>query len=105
MTESTSKPPIRRWRVFPERTLPPEELARRKAEDEALYQRYRAIFERVRPEFIDKYYGWYIAIELESGDYFIDADKEVAHKKALQKYPNADHCLFCLNESGATGRI
>lgn len=105
MTESTSKPPIRRGRVFPERTLPSEELARRKAEREALYQRYRAIFERVRPDLIEKYYAWYIAIELESGDYFIDADKEVAHKKAFQKYPNARHCVFCLNETGTTGRI
>lgn len=105
MTESKPKPPARRGRIFPERTLPPEELARRKAEDEAFYQRYRAIFERVRPELIDKYYGWYIAIEPESGDYFIDADKEVAHTKALHKYPNADHRVFCLNETGATGRI
>jgi hypothetical protein len=35
----------------------------------------------------------------------IDQDKEIAHKKARDKYPNADHCVFCLNESGATGRI
>ena len=65
MTESMPKPPIRRGRIFPERNLPPEELARRKAEREALYQRYRTIFERVRPELIDKYYGCYIAIELD----------------------------------------
>jgi len=105
MTESTPKPPIRRGRVFPERTLPPEELARRKAEDEAFFQRCQVIFERVRPEFIEQYYGWYIAIEPDSRDYFIDPDRMQAHKKALQKYPNADHCVFCLNESGATGRI
>lgn len=105
MTESKPKPPARRGRIFPERTLPPEELARRKAENEAFYQRCRAIFDLVRPELIDQYYGWYIAIEPDSGDYLIDADKEVAHTKALQKYPNADHCVFCLNESGTTGRI
>lgn len=32
MTESTAKQPARRGRIFPERTLTPEELARRKAE-------------------------------------------------------------------------
>ena len=32
MTESTAKQPPRRGRIFPERTLSPEELARRKAE-------------------------------------------------------------------------
>ena len=105
MTESTPKQTPRRGRIFPEIIIPPEELARRKAEDEAFYQRCRAVFERVRPKFIEQHYGWYIAIEPESGDYFIDADKEVAHKKALQKHPNTRHFVFCLNETGATGRI
>lgn len=106
MTESTSqKPARRRGRIFPECTLSPEELARRKVEDEAFYQRCRAIFERVRPELIDKHYGWYIAVEPDSGAYFIDEDNMQAHKKALQEHPNADHCVFCLNETGATGRI
>ena len=106
MTESTSKQPVRRrGRIFPERTLPPEELARRKAEREVFHQRCRAIFERVRPEYLEKYYGWYIAVEPDSGDYFIDEDNMQAHKKAHDKYPNADHCVFCFNETGTTGRI
>ena len=106
MSESTPPQPARRrGRIFPERTLPPEELARRKAEREVFHQRCRAIFERVRPEWIEKHYGWYIAIEPDSGDYFIDGDKEVASLKARQKHPNAIHCMFCLNETGATGTI
>ncbi|MBD2139050.1 hypothetical protein H6F32_16055 [Anabaena sp. FACHB-1237] len=105
MTELTSKQPRRRGRIFPELTLSPEELAKRKAENEAEYKRYRAIFERVRPELIQEHYGWYIAIELNSGDYVIDQDVDIAHKKALEKFPNADHCVFRLNESGATGTI
>jgi len=105
MTNSTPKRPARRGRIFPELTLSPEELARRKAEDEAFFQRCQVIFERVRPDWIEEHYGWFIAIEPDSGDYFIDADKEVAHKKARQKYPDARHCMFCLNETGACGRI
>ncbi len=106
MTESThQKPARRRGRIFPEITIPPEELARRKAENEAFFQRCNVIFERVRPDWIKEHYGWYIAIEPDSGDYFIDAGKEVAHRKARQKYPNADHCVFCLNETGTTGAI
>ncbi|MBD2776518.1 hypothetical protein [Iningainema tapete] len=106
MTEAIpQKPARRRGRIFPERTLPPEELARRKAERDAFHQRCRAIFERVRPEWIEKHYGWYIAVEPYSGDYFIDEDKEVASLKAREKHPNAVHCMFCLNETGATGRI
>ncbi|MEH1865778.1 MAG: hypothetical protein V7K69_12310 [Nostoc sp.] len=105
MTESTAKQPARRGRIFPERTLPPEELARRKAEREAFHKLCRAIFERVRPEYIEKNYGWYIAVEPNSGDYFIDEDIEIASHKARTKYPNAVHCTFCLNETGATGTI
>lgn len=105
MTNSTPKRPARRGRIFPELTLSPEELARRKAENEAFFQRCQVIFERVRPDWIEEHYGWFIAIEPDSGDYFIDADKEVASQKAHQKHPNAIHCMFCLNETGACGRI
>jgi hypothetical protein len=105
MTKLTPKSPRRRGRIFPDLTLSPEELARLKAENEAKYQRYRAIFERLRPDLITYHYGWYIAIELNSGDYVIDQDKEPPHKKAREKFPNADHCVFCLNEFGAVGRI
>ena len=106
MTESIpQKPARRRGRIFPQITIPPEELARRKAEDEAFYQRCQEIFERVRPEWIKEHYGWYIAVEPDSGDYFIDADKEVASIKARQKHSNAIHFMFCLNETGATGTI
>ncbi|MBE9053222.1 hypothetical protein IQ243_22910 [Nostocales cyanobacterium LEGE 11386] len=105
MTQSTPKQPQRRGRIFPERTLPPEELARRKVEQKAFHQRCRAMFERVRPDLIQEHYGWYIAVEPDSGDYFIDEDIEVASQKAREKYPNAVHCMFCLNETGSTGRI
>ncbi|MDF5724148.1 MAG: hypothetical protein PUP91_27515 [Rhizonema sp. PD37] len=106
MTEATpQKAAHRRGRLFPERTLPLEELARRKAEREVFHQRCRVIFEQVRPDWIDEHYSWYIAVEPDSGDYFIHVDKEVASLKARQKHPNAVHCMFCLNETGATGTI
>ncbi len=106
MTEAIPQKPVRRrGRIFPERTLPPQELTRRLAENEAFYQLCKVICERVRPEWIEPHYGWYIAVEPDSGDYFIDIDDIQAHKKALQKYPNAHHCVFCLNETGTTGTI
>jgi hypothetical protein len=106
MTEATSqKPTRRRGRIFPEITISPEELAKQKAEDEAFFQRCWSIFERVRPQLIEQHYGWYIAIEPDSGDYFIDSDKMRSHQKALQKYPSYDHFVFCLNETGVTGKI
>jgi hypothetical protein len=105
MTHSPPKKIAHRGRLFPEIQWSSEEKARRKAENEVFHQRCRAIFEKVCPALIKQYYGWYIAIEPESGDYFIDVDQEVASQNAREKYPNAVHCMFCLNESGATGKI
>ncbi len=105
MTQSLPKKSPPRGRIFPEHTLSPEALARRKAEREVFHKRCRAIFEQVRPALIVEHYGWYIAIEPDSGDYFIDKDQEVASQEARHKHPDAVHCMFCLNESGATGKI
>lgn len=105
MAESVEKPRERHGRTFSQRTITPEELARQEALDEIFDQRCQAIFERVRPELIDKYYGWYIGIEPDSGEYFLDEDGVEAHKKVLAKYPNKDNFVFCLNETGASGRI
>ncbi|HLP89705.1 MAG TPA: hypothetical protein VK184_14075 [Nostocaceae cyanobacterium] len=102
---TAAKPPVRRGRVFPEYNLSPAELAKQEAEDEAFYKRCQVIFERVRAVLIQEHYGWYIAIVPENEDYLIDEDKEIAHKKAYEKYPKADHCVFCLNETGAVGSI
>jgi hypothetical protein len=105
MTQLTSQQPRRRGRVFPELTLSPEELAKRKAEDELFYQRCWELFEQLRPELMKEHYGWYIAIEPDSGDYFVDENKEAASKKARDKHPNVIHFVFGINETGVTGRI
>lgn len=105
MTESVQKPRARRGRIFPELIIAPEELARRDAEGEAFSDRCEVIFKQLLPQLIDKYYGWYIAIEPDSGDYFIDRNKEVASQKFRQKYPNAIYHMFGINETGVSGRI
>ena len=105
MTQLSDKRTPRRGRLFPERTIPPEELAKRKAEREARYQRCRRVFERVRPNLIEEHYNWFIIIEPNSGDYFIDADEEAAVQNARQKHPSSRLGVFRLNETGACGRI
>lgn len=105
MTQTPRKIPRRRGRLFPEFTLPPEELARRKAEKDARCQRYREIFLLVSPELIGNHYDWFIVIEPNSGDYFIDPDEEVAVQKARQKYPTGMVGIMRLNETGTCGMI
>jgi hypothetical protein len=105
MTPSIPKRVVHRGRLFPEIQWSPEKKARYQAEITAFRQHCLVIFEQVRPELMKEHYGWYIAIEPDSGDYFIDPDKETARKKAREQYPNAISGMFRLNESGATGRI
>ncbi len=105
MTQLSNNRTPRLGRVFPERQLSPEEKAKRKAEDEAFYQRCRAIFERVQPELIKDHYDWFIVIEPDSGDYVIDPDEKVAREKAREKHPNKMRLIACINETGTCGRI
>ena len=105
MSQLSSNPTARRGRVFPERQLSPEEKARRKAESEAFAQRCRAIFDRVAAELMKDHYDWFIVIEPDSGDYFIDPDETVAKQKAHEKYPDAMCLIKRLNETGCCGRI
>jgi hypothetical protein len=106
MSQKTHRRVPRGSRIFPERPpLSPEEIARRDAEEEAFGKRCREIFNRVYPELVADHYDWFILIEPDSGDYFIDPNHEVALQKARQKHPTAEILAMCLNETGTCGRI
>jgi hypothetical protein len=105
MIQTTSNRPRRRGRLFPEFTIPSEELARRKAERDQRCQRSQAIFDIICPKLMDEYYNWFMIIEPNSGDYFIDRDEEIAAQKAREKYPSGWLVTFRLNETGACGNI
>lgn len=104
MTQSFSKK-VRRGRVFPEKQLSPEEKARIKAEDAVFYKRCREVFDRVQPKLIKEYYDWFIIIEPDSGDYFIDEDKKVALTKSRAKHPGKKCLIMRINERGTCGTI
>ncbi len=106
MTQKTRRKVSRGQPLFPDRLrLTQEELARRKAEDEAFGARCREIFWRVYPDLVKDHYNWAIMIEPESGDYFIDPDPEVAFQKSKEKHPTARILDMRLNETGTCGRI
>jgi hypothetical protein len=95
----------RRGRLFPEIQWSPEKIAQSKAENEAIYQHCKGIFERVKPEYVQTHYNWFIAIEPNSEEYFIDKDEDVATQRLCQKHPQAIPVLFKINETGACGTI
>lgn len=105
MTQQQAERTPRRGRIFPEVTLAPEERAQRQAEAEAFHRRGRAIFERLRPELIDNHYNWFILIDPETGEYFIDKEEMVALNKAREKHLHALFAIFRINETGVCGRI
>jgi len=105
MTQLSNNYTPRRGRVFPERQLSSEEKARRKAEDEVFAQRCHVIFDQVQPELIKDHYDWFIVMEPDSGDYFIDPDETVARTKASEKHPEKMRLIMRVNETGACGRI
>ncbi len=107
MTQLPEKRQPRRGRIFPEYTVPPEEIARRRSERTELGLRCRAIFERIRPELMEKYYNWLIAIEPDTGEYVLDPKLEGIIQKIKERYGDADVKMtaFRLNEEGYCGRI
>ncbi len=105
MTQLSSNQTPRRGRVFPERQLLPEEKARRQAEWEEFNQRCQVIFERVQATLIKEHYDWFMFIEPDSGDYFIDPDEIVVRQKAREKHPDQLCLILRVNETGVCGRI
>ncbi|MBD2185353.1 hypothetical protein [Aerosakkonema funiforme] len=83
----------------------PQEKAKQEAENEARWQRCRPIFERVRDELMATHYNWYIVIDPNSGDYFIEEDELVAIQKLLENLPKEEVIIRRLNETGTCGSI
>ncbi|MCL1470960.1 hypothetical protein [Argonema antarcticum] len=105
MAETKPTRTVRRGRLYPERTMSQEEINQWHAERAAFRQHSKVVFDRVQPELIKTHYNWYMAVEPDSGDYFIDKDELVVAKIAHQKHPNARLHVFRINETGVCGTI
>lgn len=105
MTETEQIRTLRRGRLFPKIQWSEEKKAQWKAEQKAFYQRCQVILERVKPELLKTHYNWYIAVEPDSGDYFIHRDIEVATQMSRQQHPDAIPFLFRINETGVCGTL
>lgn len=105
MTETKPTRTIRRGRLFPEIQWTEEQKAQWRAEKETFRQRCQVIFDQVQPELIETHYNWYLAVEPESGDYFIDRDELVVANMAHQKHPSSKLHVFRINKTGVCGTI
>ncbi|MBO1347131.1 MAG: hypothetical protein EBE86_006930 [Hormoscilla sp. GUM202] len=105
MTQQPLNRKARRGRIFPELIMSPEEIAKEEADKKAFSDRCRPIFERLRPQLIEDYYNWFLVIEPDSEDYFIDRDSMAAVQKALAKHPQRIFFTYRINETGVCGRL
>lgn len=105
MTEAKHTRVARRGRIFPEIQWTEEQFAQWKAKQDEFYQRCKPIFDLVQPELIKTHYNWYMAVEPESGEYFIALDEMTAIKMSSQKHPKCPVFIFKINETGVAGTI
>ncbi len=61
MSQETNLQNIHRGRLFPEIQWSLEQIAQSKAKNQATYQHCRIIFERIKPQFIQTNYNWFVA--------------------------------------------
>ncbi|KYC41931.1 hypothetical protein WA1_18105 [Scytonema hofmannii PCC 7110] len=97
MTQLSNNRTPRRGRVFPERRLSPEEIARRKVEGKAFVKRCRLVFDRIQPELIKNNYDWFIIIEPKNGDYIIAPNETVARQKAREQFGSKMRIMMRIN--------
>jgi hypothetical protein len=62
--------------------------------------RSRKIYDNIYPDLSKNYPGWYVVIEPDSGDYFLNADSYLAKNEARQQHPKRLFCTFKLIASG-----
>ncbi|MDD1428110.1 hypothetical protein MEO94_27400 [Dolichospermum sp. ST_sed9] len=105
MTETKSHKVVHRGRLFPEIQWTEDTINLYRSDLETHHQRCRVVFEKLQPELIKSHYNWFMAVDSESGDYFVDKDEEVVTQMFLQKHPNAIPFIFVINETGVAGRI
>ncbi|WP_017740200.1 hypothetical protein [Scytonema hofmannii] len=106
ITSAKSIRTARRGRIFPEIQWTAEEKAKLKAEDEEFHRRCKVIFDLVKSNYIQTHYGWYMVVEPNSGDYFIDREEEVVMQTARQKHPGTVPLFFFqINETGVSGTV
>jgi hypothetical protein len=92
-------------RIFPEIQWTEEQHAQWRARQEEFYQRCKPTFDRVQPELINTHYNWYMAVEPESGEYFLDKDEMTAINMSRQKHKDAPVFIFRINDTGVAGKI
>jgi hypothetical protein len=63
-------------------------------------QKGKEIYNKLKADFENSYLGQFVAIDVDTEEYFIDSVAENALKKAKEKYPNNIFYLAKIGEAG-----
>ncbi|MDF5722681.1 MAG: hypothetical protein PUP91_19805 [Rhizonema sp. PD37] len=101
---SLSQP--RRRRIVPQTPTDPEVIQREQEAQQALEERCRPLFERLRPILRETYPNWFIAIDRDTENYFLaptlrGLTVKISQTRKGDKIP----MIFRLNDTGTCGRI
>jgi hypothetical protein len=105
MTETKPTRTARRGRIFPEIQWTPEQHAQWEIERQEFHQRCQIIFDKVKPELMQTHYNWYITIEPDSGEYYVNQNEMEGAALVREKYPSRKLYSFRINETGVCGTI
>lgn len=105
MTEAKTTRTVRRGRIFPEIQWTPEQKEQWRTERREFRERCLPIFNKVKSELIETHYNWFVAVEPDSGEYFVDQDSSVASRQCREKHPGKIPHVFRINETGVCGTI
>jgi hypothetical protein len=98
----------RRTRILQPCSRDVEEDNQTQEKQTALAMQCRVIFERLRPELIDSYHNWHIAIDPDTEKYLIDPTLKGITEKIRDIYGYSQEVkltIFRLNDTGACGRL
>lgn len=98
----------RRTRILSPSNILSSEQNHHQKENEALAIQCRNIFEKLRPQLIETYYNWHIAIDPRTEEYIIDPTLKGITQKIRDTYGYSNEVkltIFRLNDTGTCGRV
>lgn len=85
--------------------ISPEIKAEENAKSEQRYQKAKAIFNQLLPNLIEQYYNWYLVINPDTEEYFIEQEYLQVFTRLRQQPEKGKMVIFCLNETAICGQI
>lgn len=82
-----------------------ESLNQHKLHQKQRLEKTAQILQKIKPRLLSAYFNWYIAIEPETGVYFLDPDYTGIFFRSKIYFPKSKLSIYQLNQSSYLGKI